>query len=134
MPQAFDGAESRLKHSRGLAYLAELLRHPDRELHTLDLAARHRGDAGDETDGHAPGDDAGAMLDPSAKAAYRERLEEMRAEVEEATALNDLGRAERAREEIELLMRSSPGRSGSAIATARRIRTQSALAWRSPRR
>ncbi len=109
---AFDGAESRLKHSRGLAYLAELLRHPDRELHTLDLAARHRGDSGDETDAPTPGDDAGAVLDPSAKAAYRERLGEMRAEVEEATARNDLARAERAREEIEILMQQLAGAVG----------------------
>jgi non-specific serine/threonine protein kinase len=105
---AFDGAESRLKHSRGLAYLAELLRHPDREFHTLDLGTRHR----DETDTQAPGDDAGAMLDPAAKAAYRERLEQMRAEVEDATALNDLGRAERAREEMEVLMQQLAGAVG----------------------
>jgi non-specific serine/threonine protein kinase len=52
------------------------------------------------------------MLDPAAKAAYRERLEQMRAEVEEATALNDLGRAERAREEMEVLMQQLAGAIG----------------------
>ncbi len=108
---AFDGSESRLKHSRGLAYLAELLRHPDRELHTLDLATRHR--VTPATRRHASArDDAGAMLDPAAKAAYRERLAQMRAEVEEATALNDLRRAERAREEIEVLMQQLAGAVG----------------------
>ena len=36
----------------------------------------------------------------------------MRAEVEEATALNDLGRAERAREEMEVLMQQLAGAIG----------------------
>jgi hypothetical protein len=45
------------------------------------------------------------VLDAPAKAAYRERLQEVRAEIEHATALNDLARAERAREEKELLER-----------------------------
>jgi hypothetical protein len=36
---AFGGVASRLRHSRGLSYLAYLLRHPGEEFHALELAA-----------------------------------------------------------------------------------------------
>src|SRR5262249_56907808 len=48
--------------------------------------------------------DAGAVLDESAKAAYRRRLAELRAEVEEAKQLDQFERAERAEEESEALL------------------------------
>ncbi len=49
--------------------------------------------------------DAGAMLDPAAKAAYKRRLDELREELEEAREFNDPGRAEKAEQEIEFLTR-----------------------------
>src|SRR5262249_307498 len=49
--------------------------------------------------------DAGDVLDPQAKAAYKRRLAELRAELEEAQAFNDLGRSARAQEEIDFLVR-----------------------------
>jgi hypothetical protein len=110
---AFDGIDARLKDGRGLAYIAHLLRHPGRELHTLDLATSMRSGpapptaaalaAAAEGDLHVGGDDAGAVLDPAAKAAYRGRLVDLREELEEATAFNDPGRAERAQAEIEAI-------------------------------
>jgi hypothetical protein len=43
------------------------------------------------------------VLDAQAKTAYRGRLDALRAELAEAEGFNDVGRAERAREEIEVI-------------------------------
>ncbi|MFL6189914.1 MAG: hypothetical protein ACJ75E_08695 [Actinomycetes bacterium] len=48
--------------------------------------------------------DAGALLDASAKAAYKARLEELRAELEEAEGCNDAALAAKARQEMEFLV------------------------------
>ena len=48
--------------------------------------------------------DAGVLLDATAKAAYRARLGELRAELEEAEGFNDPARATRARQEMEFLV------------------------------
>ena len=87
------GNSVRLKDSKGLGYLAHLLRHPGVEFHVLDLVggiAAHREE--DETGQAGPGlprgteelekagihvtnlGDAGEMLDEQAKVAYRRRL------------------------------------------------------------
>ena len=47
--------------------------------------------------------DAGPALDSQAKAEYRSRLEDLRAEIEEAEAFNDPERAARAREEMDFI-------------------------------
>ena len=47
--------------------------------------------------------DAGPALDSRAKAEYRLRLEDLRAEIEEAEAFNDPERAARAREEMDFI-------------------------------
>jgi tetratricopeptide (TPR) repeat protein len=87
----------RLRHAKGLSYLAQLLARPGVELHALELV---RADAGDAP----PGDgDLGPVLDAAAKAAYRERLEELQAEIDEAESFSDLERATRAREELDAL-------------------------------
>lgn len=109
----------RLKDAKGLHYLAALLRSPGREFHVVDLSAL--------TDFRPPAhfdlswekfrekqlvaqhlhvsaqSDAGASLDPQAKAAYKRRLEELRDEQEEAQRFNDLGRAAKIQEEIDFL-------------------------------
>jgi non-specific serine/threonine protein kinase len=84
---------TRIKDTKGVAYLAELLRHPGREFHALDLGGQ------DE----ARGGDAGEMLDADARRAYKRRLEELREELSEAEEFNDRGRIERLREEMEML-------------------------------
>jgi hypothetical protein len=48
--------------------------------------------------------DAGVLLDATAKAAYRARLAELRAELEEAEGFNDPARAAKARQETEFLV------------------------------
>jgi predicted component of type VI protein secretion system len=99
----------RLKDAKGLHYIAQLLRHPGREFHVLDLAATAAPGPGTD-EGPAPArahlrraaaGSAGPVLDAQAKAAYRRRLEALRAELEEAERNRDLGHAARAREEID---------------------------------
>ena len=80
-----------LKDSKGLSYLDQLVREPCRELHALDLV-------GLRDDG-----DAGVVIDAKAKYAYRERVESLREQLAEATSHDDLGRAERARAELDAL-------------------------------
>src|SRR5208283_309806 len=119
-----DGKSFRLKDSKGLGYLAHLLRHPATEFHVLDLAggiASQREQ--DETSRSAPGlprgdedlekagihigslGDAGEMLDEQAKVAYRRRLSELREELDEAKELGNVERAEQAEQEIDALTR-----------------------------
>jgi len=90
-----DDATVRLKDGRGPRYLARLLSSPGREVLALQLAA---GASGPVIEG-----DAGEVLDGKARAAYRARLEELRAELDEATDHGDIGRTERHRAELEAL-------------------------------
>ena len=109
------GAETvRLKDRKGLQYLATLLERPDVEVHAIDLVngpvdahARGRSDGGaGAPDGElavSDGGDAGALLDPEAKAAYRERVAELREDLEEAERFHDVERASRLREELDFI-------------------------------
>jgi tetratricopeptide (TPR) repeat protein len=97
----------RLKDLRGLHYLAFLLRHPHQEFHALELATLQTGglpEDGQPTPSRVSiASDAGEMLDAKARTAYRQRLTELRADLEEAQTLNDLGRADKAKQEIDFL-------------------------------
>jgi hypothetical protein len=102
----------RLRDTKGLAYLATLLRHPGREFHVLDLAGGGTGGAGvgvglAEAAGAnlmpSDGGDAGELLDPQARTAYRRRLEDLRGELEEAESFNDRHRATTLRAELDML-------------------------------
>ena len=44
------------------------------------------------------------MFDDAAKAAYRRRVEDLRAEIDDADVCNDIERAARAREELDVLL------------------------------
>jgi predicted ATPase len=97
----------RLKDSKGLQYLARLLEAPGEELHALDLVGvetagvrKTTDEVGLDVSGFG---DAGELLDAQAKAAYRQRLEELEDEIEEAEAWNDPERAANAREEKEFI-------------------------------
>ncbi len=110
----------RLKDILGMRYLAHLLRHPERELLASELAAlesspevevatlpfetRWADEALQVQAGVAGGGAGDALLDRSAKAAYRRRLEALRHELDEATRFNDRDRATRARAEIDFLL------------------------------
>lgn len=106
---AYDGRVSRIKDSKGLRYLAQLLKNPQRELHVLDLVTAIEGTPRSarlaREDGLAAGgDDAGVVLDAKAKAEYKGRLEELNDELEEARAYNDLERAAKAQAEMDALV------------------------------
>jgi adenylate cyclase len=113
-----------LKDTRGLGYIAHLLCYPGTEFHVLDLFGRTASSLGEDevrrsTYGSARGHedfekagihigglgDAGEVLDEQAKAAYRRRLSELRAEMEEAKEFGQVARAERVEEEIDALTR-----------------------------
>ncbi len=101
----------RLKDRKGLQYLATLLERPDVEVHAIDLVngpvdAQARGRGADTSNGElavSDGGDAGALLDPEAKAAYRERVVELREDLEEAERFHDVERASRLREELDFI-------------------------------
>src|SRR6266852_8955605 len=113
----------RLKDTKGLGYLAHLLRHPAAEFHVLDLAGGVAGQREDDETTSVHGlprgepdlekagihigslGDAGEMLDEQAKVAYRRRLSELREELDEAKELEKVERAEQAEEEIDALTR-----------------------------
>ncbi|HVM95060.1 MAG TPA: hypothetical protein VMT89_01670, partial [Candidatus Acidoferrales bacterium] len=84
----------RLKDSKGLRYLGQLLRQPGTSFYAAHLqgVGPQRGNAA-------------AIFDPSAKTVYQQRLRELHAEVDEAQRVNDPGRAGRAQNEIDALAR-----------------------------
>jgi hypothetical protein len=113
----YNGSVARLKDAKGLRCLARLLAHPGREFHAADLEAAgsqaSRSARPGVRNGAGTGElrvrpdlgDAGELLDARAKAAYKARLGELAAELEEAERCNDPGRAAQARAEREFLVR-----------------------------
>jgi tetratricopeptide (TPR) repeat protein len=95
----WSGAPVRLRDSRGLQILATLVASPGRDFHALDLASPA------SPGGAAGGDagDAGELLDDEARAAYRDRIEELRDTITEAESFGDAGRRERAQSELDAL-------------------------------
>jgi tetratricopeptide (TPR) repeat protein len=104
---AYEGKPLRLKDAKGLQYIADLLRHEGEELHAADLAsgAQASDSARPDVEGRAASGlgDAGELLDHQARAEYRQRLTDLRGELDEATRWGDVGRAASLREEIEFL-------------------------------
>jgi hypothetical protein len=85
--------EVRVRDSRGMEMLARLVAEPGREIHVLDLMGASNTDAGD----------AGELLDAKARSQYKQRLADLMAERDRAEEWGDVGRAERASDEIEAL-------------------------------
>ena len=127
---AFGGDAFRLRDTKGLGYLAQLLARPGNEMHVLDLVGVDGGGRANPEGGLEEGGfgDAGEVLDPEARAAYRRRLEELSEELEQATEWNDSERAAQSREEMEFLTKALAGgvglggRSRRAAAPAERAR------------
>jgi len=91
----FEGSEMRLRHSKGVECLAALLAEPGREWSALDLAGGGREPAA-----------AGAsdvVIDQRARVEYREQLDALREQLEEAERFRDAGRLELLQREIEFL-------------------------------
>ena len=115
-----EGATFTLPDLRGLDHLQRLLAQPGVEVAAADLA----GDPGGPREG-----DLGPVLDDAARRAYRDRLVELDAEIEEADAWSDAGRSERAALERQALLAELgratglAGRDRRSGATAERART-----------
>lgn len=127
----YAGREVLLKDAKGVRYLACLLYSPGREVHATDLVrlasdpSGVRGRAGGVAEMSVRADlgDAGPALDARAAAAYRARLEELRAESEAAEGDSDLGRARRLREEMAFLAAEvAAGRERHVASHAQRAR------------
>jgi hypothetical protein len=105
------GSVVRLKDRKGLQYLATLLEQPDVEVHAMDLVqggAAAPAPAGAQAAAReatvvSDGGDAGVMLDDAAKRAYRERLQSLDEDLEEAERFHDVERAAQLRQEREFL-------------------------------
>lgn len=114
---SYAGSETRLKDIKGLRYIAQLLKVPGREVHVLDLAMSVEGTVAQSTGPRVEHDDqssdgfgdAGVILDATAKAAYKQRLADLREDLEEAEGFNDPERAARAQEEIDALISQLAG-------------------------
>jgi tetratricopeptide (TPR) repeat protein len=94
----FEGRTVRVRDLKGMRYLAQLLAHPGREFHVLDLVAA-------ETGQQMALGDAGEILDERAKTAYRRRLAEIEDDIEQARALGDAEREAQADAERDFLVR-----------------------------
>ena len=112
---SFAGETCRLKDARGLHYIAYLLRQPRQEVHVITLITMSAGMSEEPAEAHPFEDhsspiehsegfsDAGELLDPQARAAYKQRLSELREELAEALRFSDLGRSEQLTAEIDFL-------------------------------
>jgi hypothetical protein len=98
---AFEGRTVRIRDVKGIRYLARLLASPGRELHVLDLVAAESPSGGQPP----PLGDAGELLDPQARDAYRRRLVEIDDDIDQARAMRDDERAAQAEAEREFLVR-----------------------------
>ena len=135
---AFAGEVCRIKNLHGMQYIAQLLQQPHEDIHVLTLATgkpppaetplhrSHQGSAEGLTG--SPLQDAGEVLDPQARAAYKHRLDELQTELEEAQQFNDVSRAERLQEERDFLSQALSqafglgGRARKVGSTAERAR------------
>jgi hypothetical protein len=98
---AFEGQTVRLVEVKGFADLARLLAQPGVEVHCLELADRPvEASSGD------------VVLDERARREIRARAVDLQREIDDADAAHDLGRAERAREELDQLVDSLAGATG----------------------
>jgi tetratricopeptide (TPR) repeat protein len=118
----YNGKAVRLRDTRGLGYLAHLLRHPAAEFHVLDLAGAIASQGDEDDGGHSVESlprnaadleragihitrlgDAGEMIDEQAKIAYQRRLSDLREELKADKGVGNVDRAEQLELEIEAL-------------------------------
>ena len=104
----YGGCDLRLKDGKGPRYLATLLAAPGREIHVLELAgASSAAAASAAPEGLSIGGLGGSFddgPDSRARREYRERLDNLQAELSEAEQFCDQGRTERLRAELDALV------------------------------
>ncbi|MEX0659343.1 MAG: hypothetical protein WD080_09445 [Egibacteraceae bacterium] len=123
---------ARMRDTKGLRYLGELLRNPGVERHALDLVDRVEGVA---VEGVAVGEaapdrrhlgDAGELVDAKARTAYRHRIEVLREQIDDALAMGAEERAETLQAELDQLV----GELAQAFGLGGRARRASSAAER----
>jgi hypothetical protein len=109
---SYEGRVIRIRHCKGLQYIAQLLANPGREFHVTDLVGFAHGEHSGVVNGQAGKmlatslrSDAGPALDASSKTSYRERLRDLREELDEAVSMGDSGKTAKIQEEIAFLSR-----------------------------
>ena len=135
---ACGAARTRLRDTKGLRYLAELLRNPGVERHALDLIDRVEGVTAAATgvDRRHLGD-AGELLDGRARRAYRHRIEALRSEIDDALAAGSDEQAHALQSELDELVQQLAqafglgGRARRAASAAERARLNVTRALRS---
>lgn len=90
---SYGGRAFSVRHSVGMAQLVTLLRNPGHEIEAPALAGRPREDALT----------IDPLIDPSARAAYRAHVDDLRAEICEAERDGDRGRVEQLRAELRFI-------------------------------
>lgn len=100
----FDARSVRMRDTKGLRYLAELVARPGVERHVFDLVDRVEGAPEEPGLDRRRIGDAGALLDGQARKAYRHRVEQLREEMTEAELFEDGDRAARIQGEIDAIV------------------------------
>jgi len=107
----FEGRTIRLRDSKGLQYLAQLLSAPGREVPAIELVAADRPGGGELRSGAFEAGlsvDEGSgdpLLDADSRGAYRARLLELQEEIDEADRFGDIERTGRLRGEFDFITR-----------------------------
>jgi hypothetical protein len=113
----FQNQALHFKHSHGLLFVAHLLQHPDLDFHVAQLVALLPAVAAHQPKAvyisrserermgihSVAGPDSNPLLDATAKAEYRRRIEELRDELEQARRFNDHLRAADLEKELEFI-------------------------------
>jgi tetratricopeptide (TPR) repeat protein len=121
----YEGRVLRLRDSKGMRVLAQLLAHPGRPHASLDL--ERLGATGDEATARAvASSDAGELLDDDARRAYRARLSELGQTIEDAETLGNADRVGPMREEMDFITREL----GRALGLGGRSRQAGSIAER----
>lgn len=119
----YTGQVVRIRDLVGLRHLAQLLWHPEREFHVLELM-RALTLSGASRNGRPPGGSRGPAIDAKAVSEYRQRIRDLEGEQAQAEALHDLSRTERLQREREAILRElrRVGRGRQLAADAERAR------------
>ena len=120
---AYEGSGAKLVELKGFHDIARMLAQPDQPLHCLELSGR-------AVSFDAPAD----VLDEQARREYRQRIEELQQEIEQAESNNDSSRAEPVRIELDALideLASATGLGGRDRKLGNPAeRARSAVTWR----
>jgi tetratricopeptide (TPR) repeat protein len=111
-----DGRQTPLRHSKGVAYIAELLRHPNREILAIDLLTSLAAEPGSAAPqlatqnpvggvGRQRGHFVDRVFDARARQAYEARVDDLERELSRAEADGDPERVLDLRDELSLVER-----------------------------